>query len=158
MAPGQSPGRLTVLNTLFLAEGSTYQAEILNKDNYDQLRVGENYTNGNNAVSLGNATLDVELLSGYKVSTKDTFTIIDNRSSTDVDGTFKNLPEGTTIKVKDVVFKITYKGGDGNDVVLSVVSAPTTPDTGFADLSSSPMTTLLGTLVVASGLALVATK
>lgn len=158
VAPGHSPGKLTVLEVLTLSEGSTYQAEIQNKDSYDQLQVGANYTGTDKAVSLSNANLALSLYDGYKINANDSFTIIDNRSSTAVDGTFKGLPEGATIKVNDGVFKISYVGGDGNDVVLTVVTIPTTPDTGFADLSASPMTTLLGTLVVASGLALVATK
>lgn len=158
VSPGQSPGTLTILNNLLLAEGSVYQAEILNKDNYDQLRVGQDYTGTSPAVSIDKSTLNVQLLDGYKIAAGDKFTIIDNRSKTAVEGTFNNLPEGATFKVGTGIFKISYVGGDGNDVVLTAMASPGFPDTGFANLSASPMTTLLGTLVVAAGLVGVATK
>src|SRR5581483_10423360 len=41
-----------------------------------------------------------------------------------VQGTFAGLAEGATFSVGPVKFQITYKGGDGNDVVLKVVGSP----------------------------------
>lgn len=156
VAPGHSPGTLTVLQTLTLAGGSTYQAEL--KDaaagDYDQLVVGSASDTTGNDVTLGDTTsspiLSVSLYKGYSIKAGDSFTIINNLSKTDVKGTFKDLPEGATFKVSDGVFKITYKGGDGNDVVLSAVTAPTTPDTGFALVSANPAATL-GVTVLAAG-------
>jgi hypothetical protein len=46
------------------------------------------------------------------------FTIIDNRGSAPVSGNFSGLPEGATLQVGSAIFTITYRGGDGNDVVL----------------------------------------
>jgi hypothetical protein len=157
VAPGHSPGKLTVLSGLTLAGGSTYQAEL--KDtaagDYDQLVVGKDTDTTGNDVLLGDTTsspiLSVSLYKGYSIKAGDSFTIINNLSKTDVKGTFKDLPEGATFKVgDDGVFKITYKGGDGNDVVLTVVTAPNTPDTGFALVSANPAATL-GVTVLAAG-------
>ena len=130
---------------LNLVEGSTYQAELQNKGSYDQLQVGANFVaagNNTNAVNLANATLGTVLYDGYKINAGDTFTIIDNKSNTAVSGTFKDLPEGATFNVGNGVFSITYKGGDGNDVVLTAVTAPTAPDTGFALVSANPIVSL----------------
>src|SRR5262249_38316601 len=40
---------------------------------------------------------------------------------------FKNLPEGATLIIGGAQFQIAYHGGDGNDVVLTQISAPTRP-------------------------------
>jgi autotransporter-associated beta strand protein len=43
------------------------------------------------------------------------------------DGTFQDLPEGATFLVDKQTFRITYRGGDGNDIVLTAVDdAPST--------------------------------
>lgn len=55
-----------------------------------------------------------------------TFTIIDNDGSDTVSGTFTGLPEGATFTVGSTTFRVNYGGGDGNDVVLTVVSSAKT--------------------------------
>ena len=50
--------------------------------------------------------------------------------STPVSGTFAGLPEGAPIKINGVTRYITYRGGDGNDVMLLVQQPPTDPDLG----------------------------
>src|ERR1051326_2950916 len=47
------------------------------------------------------------------------FPIIDNDGTDPVVGTFAGLPEGATFKAGSYTYWITYKGGDGNDVVLT---------------------------------------
>lgn len=47
-----------------------------------------------------------------------TYTIIDNKGDGTVTGIFKNLPEMSLLRVGDYSFRITYKGGTGNDVQL----------------------------------------
>lgn len=151
VAPGHSPGTLTVLNSLNLAEGSEFEAEVLNKDSYDQFIVGESFS-GSTAVTLDNATLSLWIPDGFSISQNDTFTIIDNKHSSAVSGTFKDLPEGATFKAggkSNGVFKISYVGGDGNDVVLSVVTVPTVPSTGFFLNMSNPAFVLVAALAAA---------
>ena len=46
------------------------------------------------------------------------YTIIDNKGDAAVTGIFKNLPEMSLLSVGDYNFRITYKGGSGNDVQL----------------------------------------
>jgi len=156
VAPGHSPGKLTVLKSLTMAEGSTYQAELKDTKagDFDQLVVGNAADTTGNDVSITNAILDVQLYSGANMKPGDQFKIIDNLSQTDVSGTFKNLPEGATFKLGNGVMKITYKGGDGNDVVLTAQTAISAPDTGFALMSSHPVVTL-GVAAIAAGFILV---
>ncbi|HEY2321813.1 MAG TPA: Ig-like domain-containing protein [Thermoanaerobaculia bacterium] len=52
------------------------------------------------------------------------FVIIDNDGIDAVNGTFDNLPEGSTFHASGYLFRITYAGGDGNDVELITAAAP----------------------------------
>ena len=45
--------------------------------------------------------------------------VINKTSAGAVQGTFKNLPEGATFMAQGFPFRISYVGGDGNDVVLT---------------------------------------
>ncbi|MFF1547103.1 autotransporter [Streptomyces sp. NPDC058291] len=49
-------------------------------------------------------------------------TVLNHTGSTPVKGTFDGLPEGAEVKLGDIVYRISYKGGDGNDVVLSATT------------------------------------
>ncbi len=132
IAPGNSPGTLTVLDNFTLT--GTYEAELLNKSTYDKLAIGENYTGSSNAVFLNSgASLNVVLFDGWTIKKGDTFTIIDNLSDTDVEGTFEGLAEGGQLTVDGITFSISYVGGDGNDVVLTALNTgddPSAPNTG----------------------------
>jgi len=166
VAPGHSPGKLTVKTVLSLANGAIYQAELKDKNDgdFDQLVVGAatDTDNTNPDVTLGDTngspTLTVSLYDGYKINKGDQFMIINNLSKTDVKGTFANLPEGATFKVGTAVFAITYKGGDGNDVVLTAQNTPTTPDTGFGMVAAHPGATLGLTVLVAGGILIMARR
>lgn len=159
VAPGNSPGKMTVVSSLVLGTSSTYEAEILNTDSYDQIVVGDSsITTGTPVAISTNSTLSVTLLDGFKINPGDKFTIIDNKTTTAVSGSFKDLPEGATFKVGENVFKITYTGGDGNDVVLLDTQVVKVPDTGFGINLSNPLFTLLVTAVAAFGTIFVANK
>jgi hypothetical protein len=155
VSPGNSPGKLTVLNSLYFEQGANYNAELQTTSAYDQLAVGAEYTLPSGyAVSLNDANLNVVLSDGFSMAQGDKFTIIDNKSSRPVFGTFNNLAEGAVFTVADGTFSISYVGGDGNDVVLTVVSAPTkpvqAPNTGFKVLASNPLL-ILGLGVITAG-------
>jgi hypothetical protein len=47
-------------------------------------------------------------------------TVIKNGGSGRVSGTFDGLPEGATLTTAGTSYHISYAGGDGNDVVLTV--------------------------------------
>ncbi len=143
IAPGMSPGCLNSGNLTFT--GGTYQAELGGKTvctEYDQLKV-------TGTVDLGSATtLTASLYGGFKPAAGDSFTIIDNDAADAVSGTFTGLVEGATFNLDGYVMKISYVGGDGNDVVLSVVTVPTVADTGFRLLTSSPIAMIAATALL----------
>ena len=49
------------------------------------------------------------------------FTLIDNRATTPLSGTFSNLPDNSVVTVGSNNFQAKYEGGDGNDLTLTVV-------------------------------------
>lgn len=91
---------------------------------YDQLRVG-------GQVDLGRlTTLQISLDYTFFPAVRQAFTIVRNDSATPVQGVFNGYPEGTYFTVNSTPFVISYRGGDGNDVVLHV---PPLWDGGGAD-------------------------
>jgi hypothetical protein len=51
------------------------------------------------------------------------YTIINNTGTNPVAGTFLDLPEGAVLTIAGVQFRISYVGGDGNDVVLTALAS-----------------------------------
>ena len=77
--------------------------------------------------TLGGAQLELTAQPGFAPTFGDTFKILDNSGAADpVVGTFAGLPEGTLIDVSGVMMRISYTGGDGNDVTLTVANLPAT--------------------------------
>lgn len=147
LAPGESPGCLTS-NDLQFTAGSIYEVEIAGNtvcSEYDR-------TTANGTVTLGDATLSTILLNNFRPTTNAVFTIIDNDGSDAVNGTFSGLPEGSTITVDGVLFQISYVGGDGNDVTLTALNVPTTPNTGVQMITANPLLVLAITLIVSGAL------
>lgn len=141
VSPGNnSPGKITVSEYFYIGDGGVYKAKILNKDHYDQISVEQ-------SVGLNDGSLDLTYLEGCVIKKGDTFTIIDNKGAIPVQGTLKDLPEGAEITVGGVTFKISYVGGDGNDIVLTALNdsvapkaskdskAPKAPNTGGEKLA-----------------------
>lgn len=114
IAPGGSPGTLTVAD-LVMDAGSTLALELNGTaagSEYDQL-----------SVFLGDVTLQGPALVfslGFSPNVGDVFTIIDNDDSDPISGEFADLPEGTVFTQDGVDLKISYVGGTGNDVTLTV--------------------------------------
>ncbi len=78
-------------------------------------------------VSLGGATLDITLINSFDPALGNTFTIINNDGTADaVSGNFAGLTQGATLTDGNKAFRISYTGGDGNDVVLTAVDFPPT--------------------------------
>jgi autotransporter-associated beta strand protein len=71
-------------------------------------------------VNLG-GTLTVNLV--HPPFDGSTFTIIDNEGTDAVNGSFTGLPEGSILTLSGINFQITYKGGTGNDDVISAIPA-----------------------------------
>ncbi len=154
VAVGNSPGCLKTDGVNMSA--ANFIVEVAGADactGYDQLQV----TNADaeaadfEDVHLFDAKLSLSFPSGdYLPAAGTKFVVINNEGTDAVQGTFQNLPEGETFEANGGVFRVSYVGGDGNDVEITVVSAPTAPDTGFGLLGASP-TIMFAAATLAAG-------
>jgi autotransporter-associated beta strand protein len=123
VSPGTStPGKLTVSGDLNLSAATTFSVA-LNGPNpgtdYSQLIVANS-----GSVSLGGATLSATAVPLSTVNNQ--FMIIDNTGTQPISGTFAGLPQGAQLMISNEPYRITYTGGDGNDVVLTSLVNSTT--------------------------------
>jgi hypothetical protein len=49
------------------------------------------------------------------------FTVIDNTAALPIAGEFTNLPDHSTFTAGENTFEVSYEGGDGNDLTLTVI-------------------------------------
>ena len=124
VAPGQSPGVLSIIGNFIFGEGASYSVELggttpgTASDCHDQIVV-------KGTVDLGaNVTLSVSALDGYPPAGGEDYMLIANDDVDPVLGTFMGLAEGATFSSNflgsGLAATISYRGGDGNDVVLTV--------------------------------------
>ena len=117
LAPGASAG---ILHTgdVALSKGAHFAFELggatAGVGGYDQLAVA-------GAVHLNGAALDLSLTGGFQAAPGETFVIIDNDGADAVAGTFAGLAEGSKFYAGGATFTISYHGGDGNDIVATMV-------------------------------------
>ena len=166
ISPGNnSPGKITT-DSLNFGNSGVYKVKILDKDHYDQIVADL-------GVILDGGSLDLTYLEDCVIKKGDTFTIIDNKGTSPVTGTtagtggtFKDLPEGAEVTVGGVTFKISYVGGDGNDVVLTALNdwnvpkaskAPKVPNTGGEKLAVNLIGAIAG-IASAAALLIVAKR
>jgi len=120
ISPGNSPGILTSSNLTFTSSGN-FSVELTGPNpgigGYDQLNV-----RGTN--NLANASLTVIPAFTTPVALGQQFVIINNDLADPITGTFNGLPQGSTITAGNYKFMISYIGGTGNDVVLTLTSIP----------------------------------
>ena len=118
--PGVSPVILNSSNVTFSASGN-FTVELTGPNpgagGYDQLNV-------NGTVSLASATLTLVPAFTTPVAIGQQFIILNNNGAAAITGTFTGLPEGTLFSVGGYTFRISYVGGTGNDVVLTLWGMP----------------------------------
>jgi autotransporter-associated beta strand protein len=117
LLPGTAtiPGTLTIQSTLTFNSRATYQfvmnsgipaaAEVLAK--------GVTISRG--------AQFSFTDLGATVLPTGTVFTVISNTSANRIAGTFANLADRSTFRAGSNTFQVNYKGGDGNDLILTVV-------------------------------------
>ena len=145
ISPGNipGPGILNAQGHVDLPEEGSFTVAL------DGATAGTGYSqlNVTGSVNLAGSELTGSL--GFTPASGAQFTII--RSTAPVIGTFSGLNEGDSLTIGNTLFTITYRGGNGNDVVLNqsgtvTPTAPTVneviPNTGFE--SGGTLVTILG--------------
>lgn len=120
-APGDSVGVQTIWSNYIVSAAGTL------KVNLNGTNVGSQYSqvavrNGNSGTVTLGGSLSVIAVPGLATNT--TFTIIDNDGTDAVSSTFAGLPNNATFFQSGYTWRISYVGGTGNDVTLTILAAP----------------------------------
>jgi fibronectin-binding autotransporter adhesin len=73
-------------------------------------------------IKLTGSTLYASLPLGYAPYSDSTYQLIDNDGTDPIVGTFIGLSEGQLLLISGKTFRISYVGGSGNDVVLTMIT------------------------------------
>jgi len=120
MQPGPfNPGTLTVDGNIDLASGSEYAWVAVNDSTYAAFAATGN-------VTLGGSFYLANIGFGYTPAVGKAFTVVNNEGSQPVSGTFSGMPEGQVFQFNNADWKMSYVGGDGNDVTVTYLGLPTT--------------------------------
>ena len=133
IAPGASPGFMSSGN-IDLQSGATLAVELNGTApgvTYDQVQTFAPTLAGFLVTSVG-----------FAPAVGTVFVILDNFSSDAISGTFAGLAEGATYVVGATRLQISYSGGTGNDVTLTVVSGAAGPSS--TTLTATPNPSFLG--------------
>ena len=116
ISPGNSPGILTVAGNVFLTSANSFRAELNGTTAgraHDQLSVI-------GTVNLGGNQLVTSV--GFSSVPGNTYQVIENDGTDLVVGTFAGIAEGATFVANGFTFRVSYRGGTGNDVVFTHLS------------------------------------
>ncbi|MBL8113858.1 MAG: hypothetical protein JNK60_13335, partial [Acidobacteria bacterium] len=116
---GQTAGSTSILGDLSLANATaTLSVRIQGAATFDRMSI-------TGAVLVtGGARLLVDS-SAFDPAGGTTYVIVDNDGADPIAGTFAGLPEGWTFTANARNYRISYVGGDGNDITLTrVVGTP----------------------------------
>ena len=108
-------GKLTLKRSLTFASDGLYLVKI------DGLEARSTSVSAGEVIIDGNARIKMTDQRRGTMAAGTTLTLIDNTGERAIDGTFKKLPDGGNITVGLNTFKVSYSGGDGNDLTLTVV-------------------------------------
>jgi len=117
LAPGNGArlGALTLLNTL------TFNSRATCKVNLNSNTVTAAQVVATGVTINSGALVSIRDLGTTKLPSGTAFTIISNTATTAIAGTFSNLADGSTLVVGTNTYHVSYEGGDGNDLTLTVV-------------------------------------
>ncbi|HEY0075793.1 MAG TPA: Calx-beta domain-containing protein, partial [Abditibacteriaceae bacterium] len=115
--PGLSPGTIS-LNGNY-QQGANAE---LNVEFNGSAAATQDHLNVTGSVTLAG---DLKVTLGFTPAIGANLTVINNAGSDAVNGTFSGLPQGAKLAANDAVLRISYTGGDGNDVVITRIAQPT---------------------------------
>ena len=118
LSPGMGASTAT---TLTIQSALTFKA-----DGIFTCRLNTKKTKADQVIANG-VTIESGAQFAFKVTGDDQLrtgksaTVISNTAATPISGTFANLPDGSIFTVGQNAFQVSYSGGDGNDLTLTVV-------------------------------------
>jgi autotransporter-associated beta strand protein len=116
LAPGRragKPGTLTIQSKLRFNSDATYEVGLNTNDAIADQVVA-------NGVIISAAQFSFLDHGGLALTQGTVLTVIDNTAATTIAGTFANLADGSIFTKHGNTFQVSYQGGDGNDLTLTV--------------------------------------
>ncbi|PYK18823.1 MAG: hypothetical protein DME56_12040 [Verrucomicrobia bacterium] len=107
---------LTIQSPLIFNTDATYAYTF--RANRNRSRADKVIANG--VTINGGAMIALSGQAQGRLTTGLTLTLISNTSANPISGTFSNLPDGAIVTVGRNQLKVSYEGGDGNDLTLTV--------------------------------------
>jgi autotransporter-associated beta strand protein len=107
-------GRLTISRTITFKQFGIYNADL----DSNSVKADQVVASG---VTIGSgATINLSDLGNAVLTSGTVFTIINNKAGIPISGTFSNLADGSTLTVGSNTYLVSYEGGTGNDLTLTV--------------------------------------
>jgi autotransporter-associated beta strand protein len=107
--------KLTIQSALTFKADSTYTYKLNTK------RAGADQVIANGVTIESGAQFSFTPVANKRLTVGTVFAAISNTSANPITGTFANLPDGSTLTVGRNNYQVSYSGGDGNDLALTVV-------------------------------------
>ena len=118
LAPSMGSNRLAILTiqrALTFKADSTYTYKLNTRTSSADQVIAKGVS-----IQTG-AVLDFQTIANRKLVNGTVFTVINNTAATPISGAFANLPDSSTFSVGRNNYQVSYEGGDGNDLTLTVV-------------------------------------
>ena len=106
---------LTLQSAVTFKADATYTCRLNTKKTKADQLIANGVTIESGAQFAFKVTGDAQLRTGK------TAIVISNTSANPISGTFANLPDGSTFTAGPNTFQVSYEGGDGNDLTLTVI-------------------------------------
>jgi autotransporter-associated beta strand protein len=117
LAPGAADqtGTISIQSPLTFGSRGDYEADL------DSTAVTADQVSAVGITISSGARISIDDIGSGTLTAETVFTIISNAGTAPIAGTFNNLPDGAIINVNGNHLKVSYEGGDGNDLTLTVV-------------------------------------
>ena len=109
------PAILTIQRALTFKADSTYTYKLNTRTPSADQVVAKGLT-----IESG-AQFSFQQIGNARLSSGSVFAVINNTSAVPITGTFANLPDGSAFTAGRNSYQVSYSGGDGNDLTLTIV-------------------------------------
>jgi len=107
-------GKLTISRTINFKQFGIYNADL------DSTHVTADQVVATGVTIGSGATINLSDLGNAVLASGTVLTVVNNKAGVPISGTFSNLADGSTLTVGSNTYLVSYEGGTGNDLTLTV--------------------------------------
>lgn len=139
LRPGNNaPGILSASGSVSFSSKGIFTVDL------NGVTLGSGYSQLTVSSTLDLTGADLVVNTNFTPAIGSQFIIINETGEGFATGTFNGLPEGATVTSGNTTYQITYRGGDGNDVVLTTLTTSTTTSSNSGGSSTTTIITPTG--------------